>query len=274
MPNVELTPMKLNAWRKIALGSWRTAGDPSVYGILEINAARLTERQKAWTARTGKKITLTTIVAKAMAVTLHHHPQINGLIRWGRIYHRKQVSVFLQTAVDEAGKELSGFVIVDAEQKSLSEIADEIAAKAAAIRQDKDPQFKKAKSSFGRLPAFLMRWVLDFMSFLLYTLNLDLRWAGLPRDPFGSVMITSIGSLGLDMAFAPLVPYSRVPLLIAVGAVKDQVVAQDGRPVIVPTFKLCATFDHRFVDGVHAAKMAKTIRGILETDQGLDELGM
>jgi hypothetical protein len=53
MPNVELVPLPLSTWRKIALGSWGGGGDPSVYGILEVNAARILERQKRWAERTG-----------------------------------------------------------------------------------------------------------------------------------------------------------------------------------------------------------------------------
>jgi pyruvate dehydrogenase E2 component (dihydrolipoamide acetyltransferase) len=275
MPNVELTPLKLSTWRKIALGSWHNGGDPSVYGVIDLNAAKIVERQKRWAQRTGGKApTITTIVARAAALTLHQHPQINGLIRWGKIYNRKNVTLFLQTSVDDSGKDLSGVVIADAENKSLVQIAEELAAKAKAIREDRDPNFKKTKSSFSLIPPFLMRWVLNTISFLLYTLNLDLSWAGLPKDPFGSVMITSIGSLGLDEAFAPLVAYSRVPLLLAIGAVRDRAVVQDGKLAIAPMFKICVTFDHRFVDGVHGAKMVKTVTKILETDEGLDELGL
>lgn len=275
MPNVELTPLKLNSWRRIALGSWHAPGDPSVYGTLEFNATLVLERQKRWAARTGgKPPTITAIMTRVTALTLQKHPQINGLIRWGRIYSRKSVAVFLQAAVDAEGKELSGLVIYDAETKTLEQIVAELAEKARAIREDRDPAFKKAKSTFGRIPAALMRWVLNTMSFLLYTLNLDLTWAGLPRDPFGSVMITSIGSLGLDEAYGPLVPYTRVPLLLAVGSIKDRVIAAEGRPVIAPIFKVCVTFDHRFMDGVLGARMLKTVRALLETEAGLDELGL
>ncbi len=52
---------------------------------------------------------------------LHQHPQVNGLIRWGRIYNRRHVTLFLQTAVDESGRDLSGVVIHEAEKKSLDE---------------------------------------------------------------------------------------------------------------------------------------------------------
>jgi pyruvate dehydrogenase E2 component (dihydrolipoamide acetyltransferase) len=275
MPNVDLTPMKLTNWRKIALGSWHSGGDPSVYGVLEMDATRLLERQKRWAERTGTKPpTITVIVARATALTLKAHPQINGLIRWGTIYNRKAVAVFLQTAVDDEGKELSGVTIHDAETKSLEAIGVELAAKARAIREDKDPAFKKAKSTFRFVPPYLMWSVLNFISFLLYTLNLNLKWLGLPKDPFGSVMVTSIGSLGLDEAFAPIVSYSRVPLLLAVGAIRERPVARDGKVVIAPLFKICVTFDHRFIDGIHGAKMVKTVKKFLETDEGLDELGL
>jgi pyruvate dehydrogenase E2 component (dihydrolipoamide acetyltransferase) len=120
MPNVELEPIELTTWRKIALGSWRTAGDPSVYGTLELNAAKIEEHRKRFAERTGTKApTITAIVAAATAAVLRDNPQINGLIRWGRIYKRKSVTLFLQTAVDDEGKELSGVTIRDAEHKAL-----------------------------------------------------------------------------------------------------------------------------------------------------------
>ena len=41
-------------------------------------------------------------------------------------------------------------------------------------------------------------------------------------------MITNIGSLGLDTAYAPLVPFSRVPLLFAIGEAKQHVFVENG----------------------------------------------
>jgi len=106
--------------------------------------------------------------------------------------------------------------------------------------------------------------VLDLLSFLSGTLNLDLSALGVPRDPFGSVMVTNIGSLGLEEAYVPLVPYSRVPLLIALGAVKEEAVVENGSIVVAKVVRAFATFDHRVLDGAHAAKMAKTLRRIFD----------
>ena len=104
----------------------------------------------------------------------------------------------------------------------------------------------------------------ELTSFASYTLNLDLTWAGIPRDAFGSVMITNVGTLGLEEAYVPLVPYSRVPLLLALGAIRETPVARDGRVEVARTMKLCATLDHRVLDGSHAAAMADLLRAWIE----------
>jgi pyruvate/2-oxoglutarate dehydrogenase complex dihydrolipoamide acyltransferase (E2) component len=111
------------------------------------------------------------------------------------------------------------------------------------------------------------------LSFFMYTLNLDMRWAGMPKDPFGGAVVTSIGSLGLDTAYVPLVPYSRVPIFLAPGAVRDEPVVEDG--VVKPgrVMGLHATFDHRFIDGAHASKLARVFKEVLENPfEHLDSL--
>ena len=66
------------------------------------------------------------------------------------------------------------------------------------------------------------------------------------------------------MAYVPLVPYSGVPILIAPGAIKEIPLVVDGKIEIGQVMNLSATFDHRFIDGVHAATLAVTLRKWLE----------
>jgi len=54
-----------------------------------------------------------------------------------------------------------------------------------------------------------------------------------------------------------------------VGAVKDAVVPENGRPVVAKMLALNATLDHRVIDGYHASILAKEIRGLLENPQRL-----
>jgi pyruvate dehydrogenase E2 component (dihydrolipoamide acetyltransferase) len=257
-----LPPLRLSSWRKIALGTWRDAGDPSVYGILEVDMGPALAYLERLRAKTGAKLTVTHFVGKAVANTLARHKDINCILRLGRLYPRKDVDVFFQVASDAAGKDLSGMTIRQADTKSITELALEMQSRAERIRTQGDPEFKKMKKTMGGLPGWASRYILNLAGFILYTLNLWTPLLGSPRDPFGSCMVTSIGGLGLDLAFAPLVPYSRVPLLIAVGVVRDTPVAREGRVEIAKVARLCVTLDHRLIDGMHASHMAKTLTAI------------
>jgi pyruvate dehydrogenase E2 component (dihydrolipoamide acetyltransferase) len=114
------------------------------------------------------------------------------------------------------------------------------------------------------MPFPFLNAALRAIAFLSFTLNLDLRWAGIPSDPFGSIMITNVGTLGLDVAYVPLVPFSRVPILLAVGAVKEKAVVDDGKLAVARMMTISATFDHRIIDGFHAAALSKVLRAWME----------
>jgi pyruvate/2-oxoglutarate dehydrogenase complex dihydrolipoamide acyltransferase (E2) component len=272
MPNVEVDPERdLSTFRKIALGTWRTTYDPSVYGSLTLRMDRALEYIEAFRAATGRRLTVTHLMARAAAAVFERVPDANALLRFGRIYRRRRIGVFFQVATQdpETGKiDLSGAKIDQPQEKTLVEICDELQTRFEATRKDKDKDLAKSRNLFKRLPVPAIPALLELTSFASYTLNLDLRWAGIPRDAFGSVMITNVGALGLEEAYVPLVPYSRVPLLIAMGAVKDAPVIDNGEVVVAKTMKLCATFDHRLLDGAHAAAMARTMRAWIEDPFG------
>ncbi len=263
--NIQFGPaLKLSGWRKIAIGTWRRPGDPSVYGVLEVEIEPALQYLEKVRQKTGKKVTLTHFIGKAIATVLARHPDLNCMLRWGRLYPRKDVDIFFQVASDTAGKDLSGVTIRQADKKSIAELADEMAGRVAKIREKGDPEFKQVKGMMRMMPGMLVGKLLDLTSILMYTFNIWSPLIGSPRDPFGSAMITSIGSLGLDAAFAPLVPYSRIPLLVAIGVAKDTPVAREGgRVEVARMVRLCATIDHRLIDGVHAANMNKTLTAIL-----------
>jgi len=267
MPNLDIDrERELSTFRKIALGTWRTTADPSVYGSLTLRMDRALDYIEAFRAATGRRLTVTHMMARAAAAVLEKVPDANAILRLGRIYRRKDIGVFFQVALEdpETGKiDLSGATIHDAHKKSLAEICDELSARFEKTRKNKS-ELAKSRNIFKRLPIPAVGPLLDLTAFASYTLNLDLSWAGIPRDAFGSIMITNIGALGLEEAYVPLVPYSRVPLLIALGAVREQVIPVDGEMVIAKTMRLCATFDHRILDGAHAAAMAKTVRAWME----------
>lgn len=269
MPHLALVKKQnLSSFRRIAIGTWRTTHDLSVYGSLLLRMDAAMDYRDRFRAATGRRLTVSHMMARAIAACLAEMPDANAILRFNRIYLRQRIAVFFQVAlVDEQTGELdlSGATIPDAADKTLLQICDEFQARVSTVRSGKDKELEGSRSAFKRIPFFLLNRVTSLLGFLLYTLNLDLRWAGLPRDPFGSVMITNVGSLGLEEAYVPLVPYSRVPLLLALGALqKTPMVTDDDQIEIVKTMKLFATFDHRLFDGSHAAKMSRMLKAWFE----------
>ena len=58
--------------------------------------------------------------------------------------------------------------------------------------------------------------------------GLGVRAFGQPAHPLGSLMVTNIGSFGLDEGYVAQVPLARTPLYVCVGAVQDAPMAVDG----------------------------------------------
>ena len=277
MPNLSLVRLKeLSSFRKIALGTWQTAYDPSIYGTLVLRMDRALAYIERFRAQTGRRLTVSHLMAKASAMALQACPEANAVLRWNRIYLRQRIGVFFQVLMTNEGEDkpdLSGATLYDVERKSLLEIVEEFESKVKLVRDRKDPSLEKTRGTFQRIPFFLLNAFLKVLSFLSFTLNLDLRALGIASDPFGSLMITNVGSLGLDTAFAPLVPFSRVPILLAIGEARDEVLVEDGRPAVGKTMSVNATLDHRVIDGFHAARIAGVLREWIENpDSHFDAL--
>lgn len=257
----------LSTFRRIALGTWRDAYDPSVYGSLTLRMDAAMAYIEAFRAATGLRITVSHLMCKALAAALEKMPDANAILRFHTPHHREDIGIFFQVALEDARNgtlDLSGARIEHPQRKSLREIVEELDARFARVKAHQDTELEKTRQTFRRVPLPFMFWLTRLTSFLAYTLNLDMRWAGMPRDPFGSAMITNIGSLGLDEAYVPLVPYSRVPLLLAVGAVRAVPLVDDGQIRVGQVMRVHATFDHRLLDGTHAAVLARVITQHME----------
>src|SRR5688572_12640446 len=124
---------KISPWRKIAIGTWRTCGDPSVYSLLDIDVSPLLQTIEKFKTQ-GHRLTPTTLVARSVALCLKEYPQLNTLLSFGRLHERKTVDIFLQVAPDGEEDNLSGIVVQDFDKKSLIEISKEIFVKSSSAR--------------------------------------------------------------------------------------------------------------------------------------------
>ena len=109
--NIKLKPYKASSpWRKISISMWANQDEASFYGWVDLDATGVIKKLAEF-RDSGKKMSPTTIAAKAAAVAISKYPRVNGLIRLGRIYEREDVDIFLQVAPDNSGDNLSGIII-------------------------------------------------------------------------------------------------------------------------------------------------------------------
>ena len=276
MPNVVLHKMKEpSSFRRIAASAWPVPDDSTIYGAMEIRAQPIVDWLKARSEQTGVKLTITHAVTRAVAMTLRAHPELNGLVRFGSIYLRPDVDLFLQVAIPaedgDGGKtDLSGVKLRKTDELSCEGIAGELRSRAAKIRADKDEDLKRTKGMLGVIPPFLLRRVMLFIDFLSYGLNINLRWAGIAKDTFGSAMVTSVGMFGITTGYAPIFPLAHCPILILIGALEEKPKVRDGQVVAELTLNLSGSFDHRMVDGFHAGRFAGHLKDLLENPERLE----
>lgn len=260
---------KLSSFRRAALATWRAPNDATVYGSLDVDVSAARAYLAQLSVASGVKVTLTHLVGKAVALALAERPDANVVVRRGRhLFQRDSVDIFFQVAF-AGGEDLSGAKISGADRKSLTEIAQELAARTGNIRSQQGDRFARVQGLLEKTPAFLRGPSVAAMTYLTYDLGLDLSRLGIPYDQFGSAMVTNVGMFGVGRAFAPLVPMSRTPLIVTVGAVADAPVARDGEVVVRPMLPLTVTIDHRVLDGYQASRMAARFQEVLEHPEGL-----
>lgn len=253
---------KMSTWRTLAIHTWGKPSDPTVYGTMEIDVGKTLPWLEKVREVSGLKITFTHLVGKAAAVAIRERPELNGIIRGGRIFLRDTVDVFFQVAF-EGGEDLSGVKVSRCDEKSVAEIAKDLAAKAERVRDKTDETLQSTTMMLNRVPARFIGLAMRAAASLSYDFDLDLRRFGIPYDQFGSIMVTNVGGFGVQHGYAPLLPFSRTPALLTIGAVVDKIVAKDGQAVVAPILTVGATFDHRFIDGFQAAKLSKRFQDIV-----------
>lgn len=252
-------PEQISTFRKIAAGMWRAPSDPTIYGFTDIDVSETLRVIDEYRLTHGIKLTITHVVAWAVAKAFAKHPALNARIRFGsRVELRDRVDVFVSVATG-GGKDLAGTRIDGADTLSLAELAGVLTKQVTATRTDESSTYNKSRSLLGRLPWWATRTVLRLTDIVSNELSLDLPQFGMPTDPFGTAVITNVGTFGIDTAFAPFVPLGRCPLLMLVTEIKDRPWVEDGRLEVRPTVRLCASFDHRIIDGYQAGLLAQEI---------------
>ena len=262
---------RTSSWRRVAPLVWGSPGDPSIYGIVDVDVTKALPYLERRGLESGVKLTVTHLVTRAVALAFRRHPECNAYVRWRRIYQRRDVDLFVLVATNaETGDpdgiraaDLTGVRLSNTDAMTLTGIAEELQRRASVLKSGHDTAIGPLKAALRALPGSIARLGLAAVTLLQYGLNLDLTRVGVPRDTFGGAIISSMGMFGIKYGFAPLVPAMRLSCLIGIGRAEARAVVVDGNIVVRTILPLTATLDHRIIDGYQAGRFAATLQQFL-----------
>ena len=164
-------------FRKLAIGSWKAPNDSTYYGKVELNLTEINALLEKLNSNNQHKITINHVMAKIMGLIFERYPELNITLLRNKPKYRKHISAFFQTHLrSKKGYDLLGINVENVHQKSLQEIANEVAEKSLQLRQKQDRPMEAAKTSIRLFPLRLMSVAVSCLNFLLYTLNLNLTF--------------------------------------------------------------------------------------------------
>ena len=258
--------------RKMPIAACDAPREPNIDGRVPLVAEPALAYIDHLRRTTGERVTLTTVVGKAVALGLRATPTLNGYLSLERLVPHERVNVTFLVAFEE-GRDLAKARIDDLDRKSGVEATIELRALTDKVREGRDAAFNKSMGPVRFLPTWALNRVLRAVGFLTTDLGLSLPALSPEPFPFGSCVISNVGTFGLDEGYVPPTPFVGVSPWLPIGAARDAPMAVNGKVVVRKQLTLTATIDHRSMDRAQGATLAKTVRQALENPSSFDSVG-
>ena len=258
-------------WRVTSAAIYTTPTDSRVYGTLDIDeteAKNFLDRKR----EEGVKLTMvhltTAVLARAIGFDV---PEMNCFIRRGAVVGREHMDVMVPVQVGgEAG--VTPVIIRNAHARKVTDIAEDIRAKAARSRGGDEIKAAKNKYVLNRIPWPFRRPVFLLLKWITVDMGIEIKALGLSAHSFGSFVVSDIGSFGLNTGMTALMPAAKVPCVVVLGKIEEKPVVKNGEIVIRTILPLTGTFDHRIVDGMQIGKLARALKRNFRKPEWLDEV--
>jgi hypothetical protein len=190
-------------------------------------------------------------------------PAVNRFINGQRIFARHNIEIILAVKKEmslEAEETMVKFFFKP--DATVIDVYNEMNKKISEIKNaaEEDTSFDSLVGFFGKIPRFILRGAIKFLDWLDYH-----GW--IPRaltllSPFhGSLVVTSMASLGIPPIYHHLYNFGNVPMFMAFSATRhENVLQKDGSVKRVRFFDFTITTDERICDGFYYASAFKLLK--------------
>ncbi len=247
-----------NDWRKLTMVIYQKPRDSKMLGTIELDVTEI-EQFIQKKRQQKQKITLTQVMLLLFARGIHQDvPELNCYVRRGHLVHRSSVDVSI--SVLEPNGQLSSVKVNGAETLSLSELSEIMHQKVDKARKGKSEHIKEARNMVVRIPWPFRQWLVNFVRWATVDLGLSLPFLGVNPDSFGTFVLSNLGTIGLDIGYPALAPFSNVAMVVTQGSVNSKPVVYQGEIAIRRMLTVSAAVDHRVVDAAHLGKLFQSLR--------------
>ena len=213
------------------------------------------------------------ILVAAYIRMLSQKPGLNRFLSGLRIYARHNIEIIMAVKKElsiEAPETMIKFVF--SPDATVNDVYYQFTEKIEAFKNssEESSNFDIVTSLLGKIPRFLLKASINFLKFLDYN-----GW--LPKfltdlSPFhGSLVITSMASLGIPPIFHHLYNFGNVPVFIAFSAVrKENELVKDGSVKRVRYLDLTISTDERICDGHYYSVAFHELRRNLKNPEVLE----
>ncbi|MBQ9416389.1 MAG: 2-oxo acid dehydrogenase subunit E2 [Clostridia bacterium] len=247
--------------------------DALIYFSDSINTDAVDRYCRAKVMEGKSNFTLLHVILAAYIRVVSQKPQINRFISGQRIFARRNIEINMVVKKKMTSDSPETCISILFEP---TDTADMVYEKFNKVVQDivnapdESTSFDKLNGVLNRLPRFLIRFVIWFLGRLDY-------WGKLPQkllrlSPFhGSMIITSMGSLGIPPVYHHLYNFGNLPIFISYGIRKIvPIMTHDGHLVNRKQCTLKVVMDERICDGFSFASAFKMLKHIIEKPEVLD----
>ncbi len=214
------------------------------------------------------------ILVAAYVRAISQRPALNRFVSGQKIYSRGE-EILIVMAVKKTMSLDSPDTIIKVRLHpgdTVDDVYDKFNAAIVAVQSQPDEQssFDKLNKTLSLIPGLFCRWTVKFLNFLDYfgLLPKSILWL----SPFhGSMIITSMGSLGIRPIYHHIYNFGNLPVFLAYGGRRTVVECdKDGRASTKKFIEMKAVTDERICDGYYYASAFKVIKRCVENPELLD----
>ncbi len=210
------------------------------------------------------------VMLAAYVRTVSQRPAVNRFVSGQKVYHRHKIEIVMTVKKElKIDSPDTCIKVIFEPDDTIDEIYDKFNAAVSEVQSkpDEKSSFDKLNKTLSLIPGLLCRWTVKFLNFLDYFGILPK--ALLKLSPFhGSMIITSMGSLGIRPIYHHLYNFGNLPVFLAYGGRRSVVCCdKEGKAFVKKYIEIKAVTDERICVGFYYASAFKLVKRFVENPE-------